>query len=88
MQADQARKMKDLQRGKALLCRLVDDLSVESRVLADVVAANLSPSSDAGGRLLASGGWTASRNATPFGLSASTLALKAMCPPCWRARLR
>ena len=41
LQVDQARKMKDLARENARLCRLVGDLSLEKQVLADVASGNL-----------------------------------------------
>ena len=41
LQVDQARKMKDLERENARLRRLVADLSLEKRVLADVASGNL-----------------------------------------------
>ena len=41
LQADQARKMKDLERENARLRRLVADLSLEKQVLADVASGNL-----------------------------------------------
>jgi transposase-like protein len=41
LQADQARKMKDLGRENARLRRLVADLSLKKQVLADVAAGNL-----------------------------------------------
>ena len=41
LQIDQARRMKDLERENARLCRLVADLSLEKQVLADVAAGNL-----------------------------------------------
>ena len=41
LQVDQARKMKDLEHENARLRRLVADLSLEKRVLADVALGNL-----------------------------------------------
>lgn len=41
LQLDQARRMKDLERENTRLRRLVADLSLEKRVLADVASGNL-----------------------------------------------
>lgn len=50
LQVDRASKMNDLERKDARLRRLAAGLPLEKRVLADVAAGNLQPSSGAGRR--------------------------------------
>ena len=86
LKADQAKKLKGLERENARLKRVVADLSLEKAILKDVAEGNFSAPSGGARRWNMLGANTGCRSAWPAGCSCSLGARSVMCRGCGRTR--